>query len=349
MWPFDYFKKKKDKEERERPLEEDAKSNKHEQRLIVNEQMKKKENQPELQSEKETITDSIIPFTFHSNQHQRYENQVPVGGLQKCGRTIIVEKNTHGCQGYLLKPGYGYIVNIYNDDLGKPTMTAKPMIVKKVLPGMMGISKIVILQGFPIKAVTPFGYKEVSNQDYGLMVSYENDGSIRVCNLEMYDRNIYIQYSKSNETDDYNDIKALFPSSELRELIKSCDVVADAFATSESLMTGGKNRVDKMVGLMSSYKNILIYLYAEEYKYGGVGEFFTKHNRDDYQKYLLCAVVMSQEDKRTECFRQVRQNWSQILQVVQAIRLMGDTKALIKMNQHLDNLTEAFEKVSNNY
>lgn len=143
--------------------------------------------------------------------------------------------------------------------------------------------------------------------------------------------------------------RALFSSKELHELIKSCDVVADAFATSESLMTVGKARVDKMTDLMSSYKNILLYLYAEQYKYGDVGEFFTKYNREDYQKYLLCAVVMSQEDKRTECFRQVRQNWSQILQVVQAIRLMGDTKALIKMNQHLENLTKAFEKVSSNY
>lgn len=89
---------------------------------------------------------SMTPFVFKSNCHQRFENNSPVMGLQECIRTISVEKNTNGCRGYKLQPGDGYIVKIFNDDLGKPNMSDKPMrVVRKT-------ETSIELRGFPIEA-----------------------------------------------------------------------------------------------------------------------------------------------------------------------------------------------------
>ena len=52
-------------------------------------------------------------FLLKSNCHQRYENGMPKMGLQKCIRTITIEKNLHGCPGYKLSPGIGYIIKIF--------------------------------------------------------------------------------------------------------------------------------------------------------------------------------------------------------------------------------------------
>lgn len=70
---------------------------------------------------------TMEPFVFISDCHQRYENGTEVMGLQQCVRTVRVEKNTNGCRGYKLNAGDGYIVKVFNDDLGKPNMSDKPM------------------------------------------------------------------------------------------------------------------------------------------------------------------------------------------------------------------------------
>lgn len=129
----------------------------------------------------------VEPFVFKSNCHQRYENGNPVMGLQECGRTVSVIKNINGCKGYRLAPGVGYIVKIYNDDLGRPNMSDKPMkVVAKT-------ENFVEFRGFPIEAMSPFGWQEVDYRDYGLVVYYKN-GQVEKCVLHMYDRNIKIEY-----------------------------------------------------------------------------------------------------------------------------------------------------------
>ena len=131
MWPFGYFKKKREKEEQMRRREEEnAHLQKLEQELIVRErerrleENRKKEEQRKVEIENRN---SFYPFTFKSDCHQRYESNIPVQGLQQCGRTVSVISNTNGCPGYRLEAGVGYIVKIYNDDLGKPNMSDKPM------------------------------------------------------------------------------------------------------------------------------------------------------------------------------------------------------------------------------
>lgn len=132
---------------------------------------------------------SIAPFVFESNQHQRYENSNPIKGLQKCPRTVKVEKNENGCSGYQLKSGDGYIVRMINGDTGQPQMSAKPMRVIK------STTTEVTLRGYMVSAQTPFGYQDIDMSDYGLSVFLKN-GKVTKCVLHMYDRNVDIEYRK---------------------------------------------------------------------------------------------------------------------------------------------------------
>ncbi|MFR9502043.1 MAG: hypothetical protein SNJ28_05915 [Rikenellaceae bacterium] len=133
---------------------------------------------------------SFSPFVFKSNQHQRYEQGNAAMGEQNCIRTISVEKNNNGCKGYKLEPRRGYIVKIYNDDLGKPNMSDKPM-------DLISLSEDkAVFRGFPIEAMSPFGWQEVDYRDYGLTVHYTN-GEVSKCVLHMYDRNIDMEYRLS--------------------------------------------------------------------------------------------------------------------------------------------------------
>ncbi len=155
-------------------------------RRAEEERRKEAERQAKLKAERELAT-SIEPFTFKSNCHQRYENNAPQMGLQECIRTISVEKNTNGCKGYKLAPGLGCIVKVYNDDLGRPNMSDKPMkVVRKT-------ADMVELRGFLIEAMSPFGWQEVDYADYGFVVYYKN-GRVDKCVLHMYDRNTRIEY-----------------------------------------------------------------------------------------------------------------------------------------------------------
>ena len=136
---------------------------------------------------------TIEPFVFESNCHQRFENGRPVMGLQECSRTISVMKNTNGCKGYILESGKGYIVKIDNNDSNKPTMSEKPMIV------VNRTETTVELRGYQIQAQTLFGWMDVDNSDYGLIVHYENR-TISKCVLYLYDRDVFIEYRLHDNT-----------------------------------------------------------------------------------------------------------------------------------------------------
>ncbi len=199
MGIFDIF-KRKSKEQGHVHTEEEGRHQKFEQERLAQERekslkesrRKEKEQQEKLKAESEK-DENMQPFTFKSNCHQRYENEFPVMGLQECIRTISVVKNTDGCPGYKLAPGIGYIVKIYNDDLGKPNMSDKPMKV---------VSKSadkVELRGFLIEAQSPFGWQEVNYGDYGFVIYY-NNGKVNKCVLHMYDRNVRLEYMQKQES-----------------------------------------------------------------------------------------------------------------------------------------------------
>ena len=140
-------------------------------------------------SEAKPTKTEFKPFVFRSTCHQRYENIMPVRGLQQCLRTVSVEKNVNGCSGYLIQPGDGYIVKVFNNDTGQPNMSNKPMRVKSVS------KDLVVLQGYPLKAMSPFGWMDVDYSEYGLDVHYRN-GEIEKCVLHMYERDTFIEYRK---------------------------------------------------------------------------------------------------------------------------------------------------------
>ena len=127
MGIFDFILGKKRKEQEKLRLEEEARKRKLKQERRERERRLAENQRKEQERKALEKSESIQPFTFASTCHQRYENNVPVKGLQECKRTISVVKNTSGCPGYKLQPGIGYIVKIYNDDLGKPNMSDKPM------------------------------------------------------------------------------------------------------------------------------------------------------------------------------------------------------------------------------
>lgn len=204
MWSFDFFKKKREKEEQARlSAEEEARRLKLEKERVASERERKleedrrkeRERQERLKAKREQA-ESIQPFTFKSNCHQRYENGSPVMGLQECMRTVSVVKNTTGCPGYKLEPGIGYIVKVYNNDARKPNMSDKPMKV---------VSKStdkVELRGFPIEAQSPFGWQEVDYRDYGFVVFYKN-GKVEKCVLQMYDRNTRLEYMTKEDSNNF--------------------------------------------------------------------------------------------------------------------------------------------------
>ena len=145
-----------------------------------------------LKSPYSPSTPGFKPFTFYSDRHQRFEHNMPVMGLQICGRTFSVEENENGCDGYLLTPGDGYIVRAINDDTGREQFAPKPMRLISQSP------QKVVLRGYKTQARAPFGYVDFDGDDYGLDVYYEN-GAVVKCVFRMYDRDIFIEYMGSEE------------------------------------------------------------------------------------------------------------------------------------------------------
>jgi hypothetical protein len=133
-------------------------------------------------------------FVFKSNEHQRYEYESPVMGLQKCLRTIVVETNKNGCEGYKIKPGDGYVVKIYNNDTSNAQMSAKPMRLVQVT------DSFIELRGYPLLAWSLFGWQPLDYSEYGFFIHYAN-GRITHCDLHMFDRNVRIEYRYASSND----------------------------------------------------------------------------------------------------------------------------------------------------
>lgn len=132
-------------------------------------------------------SNEMKPFTFHSTKHQRFNQGMPEGSLQICGRSFIVEKNVSGCDGYKLTPGDGWIIRCYNDDTKRPQFAPKPMRVISTAPGK------VVLRGYKTQAMSPFGWMPFDGDDYGLEVFFSNGEVVR-CIFHMHDRNIRLEY-----------------------------------------------------------------------------------------------------------------------------------------------------------
>ena len=132
---------------------------------------------------------------FKSTSHLRFENGIPVNGTQTCNRAIKIEDSVNGCSGYDMVDRDGYIVSIINLDQPHPMwgdnyqMSPKPMrVVNKS-------ESIIAFRGYNVLAQTPFGWTNIDISDYGITLYAENDEIVK-CRLDMFDRNVYIEYYK---------------------------------------------------------------------------------------------------------------------------------------------------------
>ncbi|MFC2328996.1 hypothetical protein [Prevotella nigrescens] len=137
-----------------------------------------------------------LNFIFKSSDHLRYENGVHVAGPHGgANRVVKVEPNINGCSGYNIQGGDGYIVTIYNLDSMHPVwqnnvqMSPKPMRIVS-----QSVDKIV-LRGYPVQAMSPFGWIDFNGEDYGLTICIQ-DGEVDKCVLHLHDRKIDLEYLK---------------------------------------------------------------------------------------------------------------------------------------------------------
>ena len=132
-------------------------------------------------------------MVFESHSHQRYECGAPVGGLQVCSRAVQIEENINGCKGYSLRNGDGYIVSIINLDGNHPLRGDNYQMSPKPMRLMAKTLSEISLRGYEVLAMTPFGFQEIDMSGYGITLYVEND-EIFKCRLDMFDRNVYIEY-----------------------------------------------------------------------------------------------------------------------------------------------------------
>lgn len=132
---------------------------------------------------------------FNSTSHQRFENGIKVGGLQVCNRVVRIEENINGCKGYNLVRGDGYIFSILNLDSNSPLWGDNYQMLPKPMRLVRKSTDSISFRGYEVLTMTPFGYQEIDMSDYGITLYIENDEIVK-CRLDMFDRDIYIEYYK---------------------------------------------------------------------------------------------------------------------------------------------------------
>ena len=93
----------------------------------------------------------------------------------------------------MVKPDDGFIVRVYNDDQGCAQMSAKPMRIHRQT------DNVVELRGYPVQAMTPFGFwQPVDYSTYSFLVFF-NNSEICQCAMCMLDRGVVIVYRYNND------------------------------------------------------------------------------------------------------------------------------------------------------
>lgn len=136
----------------------------------------------------------LVDFAFHSSDHIRYERGEHVSGPHGGARRVIkLEANVSGHQGYEIVPGDGYIVTVYNADGVHPLWQDNVQMTPKPMRIVSQSSDKVVLRGYPVRAMGPFGWIDFPGQNYGLTILYENSRVVK-CILHMHDRLVDIEY-----------------------------------------------------------------------------------------------------------------------------------------------------------
>lgn len=137
-----------------------------------------------------------LDFVFKSPDHLRYENGRHVSGPHGgAGRAVKVEPNINGCEGYNIRGGDGFIVTVYNLDGNHPVWNNNVQMTPKPMKIVSQTSEKIVLRGYQVQAMSPFGWIDFNGADYGLSI-FLKDGQIDKCVLHMHDRNVDIEYLK---------------------------------------------------------------------------------------------------------------------------------------------------------
>lgn len=136
----------------------------------------------------------------------------------------------------------------------------------------------------------------------------------------------------------------LFQKEELRQLINSCDNIANMFANSVALRATGNGRSEKMRQTMLSYKNIFVYFYDEICGYGKTDAFLSVEETGRYA--LSQALVFNNPSSFKQCLRQLPANWNDVLTVFKALCFSGESSIVIQYESSINQLTSAFHKLS---
>lgn len=137
-----------------------------------------------------------LDFVLKSPDHLRYENGKHVAGPHGGARRAVkVEPNINGCEGYNITGGDGYIVTVYNLDGNHPLWQNNVQMAPKPMKLISQSSDKIVLKGYPVQAMSPFGWTDFNGADYGLTINLKN-GQIENCVLHMHDRNVDIEYLK---------------------------------------------------------------------------------------------------------------------------------------------------------
>lgn len=119
-------------------------------------------------------------FEFKSSDHIRYQNGIDVSGHNSgCNRTIRIEKNTNG--------GEGYTITIFNDDSIHPFWGNNIQMAPKQMKIIRSNKNLIHMRGY--------GFDIMGNNfsDYGLSLEFCS-GKLLSCTLHLFDRNIEIKY-----------------------------------------------------------------------------------------------------------------------------------------------------------
>lgn len=135
-----------------------------------------------------------LDFVFNSSDHIRYQNGIHVAGPHGgANRAIKVEPNINGCSGYNIVSGDGYIVTIYNLDGMHPVWQNNVQMSPKPMRIISQSADKIVLRGYPLQAMSPFGWIDFNGQDYGLTIFLKKNKLINVsctCIIEMLKLNI---------------------------------------------------------------------------------------------------------------------------------------------------------------
>jgi len=130
-------------------------------------------------------------LTLISSRHQRYEQGVPVRGVQYCKRAIIIKNQDFreliDIPDYLLDVE-GFVVKMYNMDAGDSNGYYPEMMSPKLMQLVSDEIDKIELRGVPL----------LNFSDYAITLHLINR-KVDMCVLHMLDRDIDIEYMDINK------------------------------------------------------------------------------------------------------------------------------------------------------